>query len=136
MKRFPTGVVRLVVPDNPSDWSQENVLPLDSLGDLYETLGASSWDFLEWQSRYGMASLGRNPEGQFLIPRFPIFSKVAWMHIDPVLLSTTEVDDLTQECERATTLAETMTTRESFQSICAIAERARRLGALIEFGHA
>jgi hypothetical protein len=74
---------------------------LRALNQIYLTLGITRDSFAQWEREYGYGSLGRNREGQLFIPGFPVFSKVAWMYVDPVDLSPREVEQLVQECTKA-----------------------------------
>lgn len=135
MDSIPNGVVRIVPRDDPQNWSKDNLLPIYDIGALYRVIGANSDNFGEWQSFYGMDSLGRGPNGETFIPDFPEFSKVAWMDIDPVMLSEYDLDSLITECQNAELRASTADERAIFVQIAKFADRAKKLGASLEFGH-
>src|SRR6266481_2117952 len=102
---------------------------------IYAAIGVTSKRLSEWQSRYGLDSLGVGENGELLAPGFPILSKVAWMFIDPVDLSDSESRDLITECEKAILRAEDSEAREELAQIRTLALTALERRAVIRFGH-
>lgn len=135
MLPFPAGIVRLLPRQGRGRSTRCEVLFLNDLAGPYHLLGLSDERMVQWQRDYGVDSLGKSPSGQYLIPEFPIFSKVAWMHVDPVIITGKEIHQLIQECEKAERLADGPEAG-AFRDIRLLAQRAIELGGSLEFGHA
>ena len=102
---------------------------------IYNALGVSREAFGAWQDKYGFDSLGVGAQGEIFVPAYPIFSKVAWMYIDPVDLSQAETKALIVECERALENAKDQSTREELEAIRLLAVEAISHSAKVRFGH-
>ncbi|MFV3078140.1 hypothetical protein [Niveispirillum fermenti] len=72
---------------------------ISSIGKFYNELGLSPGRFEEWTSNFGADCCGISPDGEFLIPEFPVFSRLAWMDIDPVVLFHDDIINLIIECD-------------------------------------
>jgi hypothetical protein len=128
----PLGVVRLL------DASSNKILKSTDLmayNQIYRALGVTNDKLVQWENENGYWSLGRDKAGQFLIPGFPIFSKVAWMYIEPVDLSLEEIAQLAQECAKAENSTDDAVTKEELNRIRALAEEAVSQSAIIRFDH-
>jgi hypothetical protein len=79
--------------------------------------------------------LGPGEDGEYFAPGFPVFSKVAWMFIDPVDLSSDETRDLIHECTRALQSAEDEEVGTLLRAIRELAEIALKAGDQIRFEH-
>jgi hypothetical protein len=106
-----------------------------SYNQIYIALGASQEAFVEWQRKYGFDSLGMGRDGELFISDYPVFSKVAWMFIDPVDLSTSETQALVAECERALISTQDEAARRELQAIKRLASEALAHSAIVRFGH-
>jgi hypothetical protein len=63
-------------------------------------LGLSPERFTTWTLKYGADSLGRNANGEFLLPEFPAFSMIAWIDVDPVAMNAGEMGALITDCDK------------------------------------
>ena len=124
---FPDGIVRLVAEDGPRPdiWDLEG---------LYEALGADGATFGRWLEQFGLT--GSSPDGQWLIPTYPMFSKVAWMNIDPVQLTPHEAAELTAECNLALEENPPHAVKVALEGIRSLAGASIAGAVPLEFGHA
>jgi len=128
----PLGAVRLL------DASSTKILKstdLTAFNQIYRALGITNDRLVQWEDENGYWSLGKDKAGQLLIPGFPVFSKVAWMYIDPVDLSLEEVAQLAQECAKAESRTDDAVVKEELNRIRALAEEAVSQSAIIRFDH-
>jgi hypothetical protein len=132
MKTHPDGAVDILTREAPLG-ERGTSIQLWDLGPLYERLGARSDAFARWEKHHGYCT-GVTPEGEAFLPDFPIFSTVAWMNIDWVLLSGSEVLQLIEECERAERQAEGTPEAELFRRIGDLGRRAATQGSQVRFG--
>ncbi len=133
-KDAPLGVVRAIGSE-----SSKNALS-DSVGirvfnDIYAAIGVTRQEFERWESEHGTDSFGTDTSGKMLAPGYPIFSKVAWMYIDPVTLTPEETSDLVRECERAMLNTANESAKQELEAVRALAEEALSNSAVIQFGH-
>ena len=135
MPSYPVGIVRVLAPDEEGSLSVRDTLFLHDLAGPYQFLGLSNDRMEQWQLDYGVDSLGKSPDGGMLLPAFPIFSKVAWMHVDPVIVAGPELPQLIRECAKAEILAAERPECSAFTEIRSMAERAIELRGCLEFGH-
>jgi hypothetical protein len=63
-------------------------------GQLLGELGLVPERFTEWTFKFGADSLGVSATGETLLPDFPIFSMLAWVDVDPVLIETRQLGPL------------------------------------------
>jgi len=87
----------------------------------------------EWIDLYGISS--EDTDGNPIIPDYPIFSKVWWMHIDAARISGGEIEKLIEECERAESRSEGQAIQRDFFLIRDLAKNAMALNAEIQFCH-
>jgi hypothetical protein len=132
----PSFVVSVV--NSPLSFTRaiNDSVPVFASNDIYASLGVTAMQFVAWQQRYGVDSLGVAPDGTVFIPKYPVFSKVAWSHVDSVTLTPFETQVLAEECERAETNAQSSESKQELQSIGALARKAVALNAVLRFGHA
>jgi hypothetical protein len=129
----PLGEVRII--DHAQKLLGGSRVDIWSYGTIYGALGVSGERFSDWESRYGMDSLGVGTDGSLFIPGFPVLSKVAWMYIDPIDLSDSETRDLVSECERAMANTNDVSSREVLRQIRDLALKAIQESATLRFGH-
>jgi hypothetical protein len=132
--KMPLGIVCLVDP-NALMKSPQDCIGIWAFNELYESIGVGRQEFKRWEDKYGMASLGIDSTGTSLAPGYPVLSKVAWMSIDPVMLTREETVDLIKECKRAATNAVNAEAKTDLDSIRGLAEKALSMSAAIQFGH-
>lgn len=128
----PLGVVRLLDASTAAVLKSTDVR---TFNEIYGALGMTSDGFALWEKENGYGSLGRNKEGQLFIPGFPVFSKVAWMYVDPVDLSLQEVERLVRECAEAENRTDNGAAKEELSRIRALAEEAVSRSAFLRFDH-
>jgi len=87
----------------------------------------------EWIDLYGISS--EDTDGNPIIPEYPIFSKVWWMHIDAARIFGGEIEKLIEECERAESRSEGQAIQRDFFLIRDLAKNAMALNAEIQFCH-
>lgn len=101
---------------------------------IYGAIGVTREKFTRWEDRYGMDSLGTG-NSEILAEDFPIFSKVAWMHIDSVDLSESETTELIRECERAMESTDKASALEELGRIRQLGLKAIAISGTLRFGH-
>ena len=131
-QRGPVGRVQIIDPTQKP--SSERV-DIWTYGTIYGPLGVTGQRFSDWESRYGMDSLGVGSDGSLFISGFPVLSKVAWMYIDPVDLTHSETRELVSECERATANTDDPAALGLFQQIRDLALQAIKESKTLRFGH-
>ena len=132
-RAVPRGEVRII--DHAHKVVGERHVGIWSYGTVYSALGLTRERFADWESRYGMDSLGVANDGSLLAPGFPVFSKVAWTYIDPVDLSDSETRELVSECERAIAQSKDTSASGVFRQIRDLALEAIQESATLRFGH-
>jgi hypothetical protein len=131
-RRPPLGTVKIV--------SSESVVSAPPVGiwafnGIYQALGATAEAFAAWEDKYGFDSLGSGDYGEIFIPAYPVFSKVAWMYVDPVDLSPSETEALIDECDRELLDVTDPGARKELTAIRDLASDAVRRKARVRFGH-
>ena len=106
-------------------WEYENI---------YDCIGVGQETFSKWQDRYGMDSLGVGEGGILLAPGFPMFSKIAWMYVDPVILSPSETKQLLNEIETLLNRVGNSDTRKELEGIREVATMAIAREAPLRIG--
>lgn len=130
-RRSPMGEVRLI---NITPTGSDPRIGITTYGSLYAPLGVTRDRFADWEGKYGMDSMGIGDDGSLLIPRYPVFSKVAWTFIDYVDLSPSETEDLIAECNSAISGTQNPSARELFRQIRDLALRAVKTSMTVRFG--
>ena len=133
MTQHPAGIVEIVDSADGINWHKGECVEIYRMGPLYDVLGLHDICWREWLDKYGLAT--ENPSGRPIIPDFPIFSKVCWMHIDYVRLTLEELPALIDECKRAEGMAEDEMVRHLFCRIEELTVKAQNMRAELEFGH-
>lgn len=131
--RRPEGRAYIIGANSDSDASKI-VVPLYSLNDIYASVGVGSYDFSQWQEKYGFESLGRTDDGILFVPNYPVLSKIAWMGIDPVDLSAAETSMFIEECTKARSMSVSSAASTELEALIALAQRAIAEGGAIRFG--
>jgi hypothetical protein len=132
--KAPIGVVRMVDGDSSATGSH-NVLELWAYDEIYMTIGVTTERFQSWTKEFGCDSLGSDAHGSLLAPGFPIFSKVAWMFVDPIDLSESEAGDLLRECDKAMLKSTNQAAIEELIRIRNLALEATKRHSRLRFGH-
>jgi len=101
---------------------------------IYGALGVNREMFAQWEDKHGVDSLGTAADGTMLAPGFPVLSKVAWTFIDPVILSSAELEHLPYELDAASSNTGSVSAREELEHIRRLALNATARGATLRFG--
>lgn len=108
----PLGVVEII--DAARRLPTGERIGIRAYGGIYKALGVTTDKFVAWNERYGFDRIGPGDDGSFLAPEFPVFSKVAWMWIDPVDLTASETKDLGLSAKKQFLILRTRQLRKSF----------------------
>jgi hypothetical protein len=130
--RIPAGVVTVITPGAKTSVTPVRIWNYNA---IYAALGVSGEAFLAWQRKYGLDSLGVGTAGELFIPDYPVFSKVAWTHIDSVDLSPPEIEALIGECDRAISNVQDLAARKELEAIRSLSTEALKQSATVRFGH-
>lgn len=128
----PVATVRLLDPLTGKSLKTTDIW---AFNEIYLALGVTSEGFAKWEHVNGYSSLGKDQSGHFLIRGFPVFSKVAWMYIDPVDLSVQEVKQLVRECTAAEDSSNDAVAKKEFSRIRTLAQEAVSMSASLRFDH-
>ena len=128
----PLGIVQVI---GGRQGTPRDVVGIRGYNALYRALGADKGSFAEWTNKFGFDSLGIGAFGEVFLPRFPVFSKVAWMYVDPVDLSAAETEALAVECDSALATATDPDARRELIAIRDLARKALRSEATLRFSH-
>ena len=131
-KASPLGIVGLT--DEQGLLTNSPRVGIWELGAIYSTIGAGRETFAKWEEKYGMDSLGVGEGGILLAPGFPMFSKIAWMYVDPVILSPSETKQLLNEIETLLNRVGNSDTREELEGIREVATMAIAREAPLRIG--
>lgn len=129
-KSIPLGIIRVI---RQSGDKPVTLTELRAFNEIYTSLGVTEDRFAQWEQENGYGSQGKDKAGKLFIPDFPIFSKVAWMYIDPVDLSYDEVQQLIDECTRAINSNNNRSAIEELTRIRKIALEASAQSATLRF---
>jgi len=132
-KQAPLGVARIIAR-NSADVA-DNSVQIHAFNDIYAALGVGKREFSQWERKHGMDSLGVDEEGNLFVPGYPVLSKVAWMYIDPVTLTSAETSALIQECHQAIINSPSESAKHELEAISFLAERALSNSAVVQFGY-
>jgi hypothetical protein len=128
--KAPLGTVRLI---DPSSNQSKAAVELYSYTEIYRALGLSNERLIQWERAYGYGSKGTSPDGSILIQGFPVFSKVAWMYVEPVDLSSQEARQLQGECTSALKLTNDAGAKRELSAIRGLAEDAITRSEVVRF---
>ncbi len=128
----PVAEAYIVGPDLESERSTV-VVPIHSLDDIYRSVGVGPKEFSRWQEKYGVATLGRTHQGVLFVPGYPVLSKIAWMGIDTIDLSSTETSMLIDECTKAKSRSVGAAASAQFESLIELAQRAIAVKGTVRF---
>jgi hypothetical protein len=109
-------------------------VPIYSVNDIYASVGIGPEDFSQWQNKYGFGSFGRSDEGVTFVPNYPVLSKIVWMGIDPIDLSSTETSMLIDECTKARSRSVSAPATAELEALIALARKAVAVGGAVRFG--
>jgi hypothetical protein len=132
-KRRPVARAYILGADPGSDVSKI-VVPLYSVNDIYASVGVGPNDFAQWQEKYGFGTLGKTDQGILFVPNYPVFSKIAWMGIEPVDLSPTETSMLIEECTKARSNSVNAAANTELEALITLAQKAIAVGGTVGFG--
>lgn len=110
------------------------VVPIYSSTDIYASMGLGDKDFSQWLHRYGVTPSGKNRDGVLFVPDYPVFSKIAWMGINVIDLSSAETLMLIDECTRVRNRAVSAEASAELDALGALAQKAVATGGTIRFG--
>jgi hypothetical protein len=108
-------------------------IDITAYNQIYSAIGVGRDQFSAWLSAHGPSGTGEH--GELLAAAFPIFSKVAWMFVEPVDLTADETGSLIDECERAATRTSDSAAIRELGAIRRLAADALDRSAAIRFGH-
>jgi hypothetical protein len=128
-KRRPTAEAYIIGLDPESV-----VVPIYSFNDIYASVGVGQKEFSQWQEKYGVATLGRTDEGLIFVPNYPVLSKIAWMGIDVIDLSSAETALLIDECTKARSRSVSAEANTELDALIALARKAVAVGGTVRFG--
>ncbi|WCT74543.1 hypothetical protein PQ455_04745 [Sphingomonas naphthae] len=106
-----------------------------NVGTFYGELGLEPGRFQRWTLEFGADCMGVSPTGETLIPEFPVFSKVAWMDIDPVVIKDADLFALIVECALICTKALSSEVAAEADAIRRLAECAISKQLALKFDH-
>jgi hypothetical protein len=132
-KRRPAARAYIIGSDPESEGSQI-VVPIYSVNDIYASVGVGPNDFSRWQEKHGFGTLGRTDKGVLFVPNYPVLSKIAWMGIDPIDLSSAETSMLIEECTKARSRSVNAAASTELEALIALARKAIAVGGALRFG--
>jgi len=133
LKRTPVSRAYIIGP-KPENKRSEVEVPIYFVNEIYASVGVGPNDFSRWQEKYGYGSLGRTDEGVLFVPNYPVLSKIAWMGIDPIDLSSTETSMLIDECTRAKSKSTNPEVSAELEALITLAQKAIAEGGTVRFG--
>jgi len=133
-QQAPLGLVRVIVPGSPASAVTDSV-GIHAFNEIYAAIGVTQEEFAEWENRHGMDSAGVDEAGNMLASGYPVLSRVAWMYIDPVTLTSAETSALIQECHRAIVNGANESAKQELEAISSLAKKALSNSAVVQFGH-
>jgi hypothetical protein len=132
-RQSPLAVVRIKGPDRSTGKITDSI-GVYAYNEIYEAIGVNQKIFAEWEGRHGMDTAGLDDAGKVLAPGYPVLSKVAWMYVDPVTLTSAETSALIQECHRAIINSASESAKRELEAISFLADAISN-SAVIQFGH-
>lgn len=133
MKMSPLGMVYMFDPHTKRLLRDRT--EIRAYDGLYGAMGVTAERMEQWQGAHGMDSLGVDPHGNYLAPGYPVFSKVAWMFVDPVDLSQQETLGLVSECDKLIAHTNNQQILEEVDRIRNLAVKALDESKTLRFGH-
>ena len=133
--RIPPALACMVIPGGAQKTSWDDCVGIWAFNDIYASIGVTSREFKEWEDKYGMSSLGTDGSGHNIAPGYPVFSKIAWMSIDPITLTAAETQILEEECDRAIPHSVSESARRELENLRDLAKKSRSLSYVVQFGH-
>lgn len=123
-----------IIGPSPENERSDVEVPIYLVNEIYAAVGVGSNDFSQWFDKYGYMSLGRTDEGTLFVSNYPILSKMAWMGIDLIDLSSTETSMLIEEC--ATVRSKSVHAEENaeLEALIALAQKTIAEGGTVRFG--
>src|SRR5687768_1336813 len=101
---------------------------------VYKAIGITPSRLSKWIAMHGATGVTANGKN-FLAPEYPRLSIVAFMYVDSVCVSGTDLVEIRTECLNAAAKTNDENTAKILHSIAAFAEAAATDGAALEFGH-
>jgi hypothetical protein len=132
-KRRPTAEAYIIGLD-PESEEPSVVVPIYSFNDIYASVGVGQKEFSQWQEKYGVGTFGRTDEGLLFVPNYPVLSKIAWMGIDVIDLSSVETSMLIDECTKARSRSVSAEASTELEALIALARKAIAMGGAVRFG--
>jgi hypothetical protein len=132
-KRRPAAEA-YIVGLHPESEEPSVVVPIYSVNDIYASVGVGQKEFSEWQGKYGVGTFGRTGEGVLFVPNYPVLSKIAWMGIDTIDLSSAETSMLIDECTKAKNMSVNAAAGTELEALIQLARRALDAGGTVRFG--
>lgn len=129
----PLGVVRVIYPGS-SDGAKTDSVGIHAFNEIYAAVGVTRQEFAEWENLHGMDREGVDEAGNMLAPGYPVLSKVAWMYINPVTLTSAETSALIQECRRAIANSTSEPAKNEPEPIRSLPEKALSNSAVLQLG--
>jgi hypothetical protein len=128
-------VARAYIVGTKPEFAEPQVeVPIYSVSDIYASVGVGQKEFLQWQEKYGFGTLGITDEGVLFVPDYPVLSKIAWMGIDPIDLSSAETSMLIEECTKARSRSVDAVASTELEALIALARTAIAVGGTVRFG--
>lgn len=100
---------------------------------VYSAIGVSESAVVKWQDEHGFHSGGVAPDGSVLAPEYPILSRLAWTHIDPVYLQGADLSALLEEAKRVSQASDDPTVRANLEKLSALATEAQQRSQVLRF---
>jgi hypothetical protein len=100
---------------------------------INDDLGVDENRFKKWQDEYGFHSGGVSPTGAMLAPGYPIYSRLAWTHIDPVYLQGDDLSALLEETKRISENSNDSPVRGTLDKLTTLATDAQQGSQVLRF---
>jgi hypothetical protein len=100
---------------------------------VYSAIGVDEGKVIKWQDEHGFHSGGAAPDGALLVPEYPIFSRLAWTHIDPVYLQGADLSALLEETKRISEASNDPAVRDNLGKLSALATEAQQRSQVLRF---
>jgi len=100
---------------------------------VYSAIGVTENTVIKWQDEHGFHSGGVAPDGSLLAPEYPILSRLAWTHIDPVYLQGEDLSALLEETKRVSEASNDPAVRGNLDKLSALATEAQQRSHVLRF---